>query len=97
VNVLNQKDLRDPSVLNCREVSRIVASDELESLGTLKRLRTRFHLLICRKCRRYADQVRMIGVAARQKIRTLMQDEASIARLERVILDDAFGASDEKR
>jgi len=39
----------------------------------------------------------MIGVAARQKIRTLMQDEASIARLERVILDDAFGASDEKR
>lgn len=84
-------------MLNCKEVSRIVASDELESLGTLKRLRVRFHLLICRKCSRYAEQIRTIGVAARNKFRNLMQDEASIVRLERAILDDAFGASDKNR
>ena len=66
MSVLNQKDLRDPSVLNCKEVSRIVASDELETLGVIKRLRMRFHLLICRECRRYAEQIRTIGAAARE-------------------------------
>ncbi len=82
-------------MLNCKEVSRIVASDELESLGVLKRFRTRFHLLICRECRRYADQLRIIGAAAREKVRKLIRDEESITRLEKSILDDAFGASRE--
>ena len=95
VNVLNQKVLRDQSVLNCKEVSRIVASDELDSLGLLKRLRTRFHLLICRQCRRYAEQIRIIGAAARDRVRKLFRDEESVARLEKAILDDAFGASKE--
>lgn len=97
MNVSNQKVLRDPSVLNCKEVSRIVASDELESLGMVKRLRTRFHLLICRQCRRYAEQLRIIGAAARKKVRNLIRDEESLARLEKSILEDAFGASNEKR
>jgi hypothetical protein len=96
VNVSNQKVLRDPSVLNCKEVSRIVASDELENLGMVKRLRTRFHLLICRECRRYAEQLRIIGAAARNKVRNLISDEESVTRLEKSILEDAFGASSEK-
>jgi hypothetical protein len=96
VNVLNQKVLRDPSVLNCKEVSRIVASDELETLGVVKRLRTRFHLFICRACGRYADQVRIIGAAARDRVRRLGGDKESLQRLEQSILDDAFGAPREK-
>jgi len=84
-------------VLNCKEVSRIVASDELETLGAFMRLRVRFHLLICRECRRYADQIRAIGIAARERAQFLLGDKESIARLERSILDNAFGATNKKR
>jgi hypothetical protein len=84
-------------VLNCKEVSRIVASDELASLGVMKRLRTRMHLLICRECRRYAEQLRIIGAAARGKMRSLVRDTDTITRLEKSILNDAFGGSEEKR
>jgi len=83
-------------VLNCREVSRIVSSDELGHLGFLKRLRIRFHLLICRECKRYADQIRVIGAVARVRVLSMAVDEASLARLEQSILDGAFGASTEK-
>jgi hypothetical protein len=88
--------LRALPVLNCREVSRIVASDELESLGFVKRLRIRFHLMICRECRRYAGQIRVIGFVARERMLSLAGDEASLARLEKSILDGAFGAPREK-
>ena len=82
-------------MLNCKEVSRLVSSDELASAGVVMRARARFHLLICRECRRYAEQLRIIGTAAREKMRTLVGDKETIARLERSILDDAFGAKEE--
>ena len=92
MNVLKQKVLKDQSVLNCKEVSRIVASDELDGLGALKRIRVRFHLLICRGCRRYAEQIRIIGAAARERVRSLVVDKGALARLEKSILGGAFGA-----
>jgi hypothetical protein len=97
VNVLKQKVLRGQSVLNCREVSRLVSSDELATVGAVKRLRARFHLLICRECRRYAEQLRIIGAAARDKVRSLVRDRETITRLEQSILDDAFGGTNRKR
>ena len=96
MNVSNQKVLRDQPVLNCREVSRIVSSGELEQLGFVKKLRIRFHLLICRECRRYAEQIRVIGAVARVRVLSMAGDEATFARLEKSILDGAFGASTEK-
>ena len=84
-------------MLNCKEVSRLVASDELAGVGVIKRLRARFHLLICRECRRYAEQMRIIGTAARDTIRSLVSDSESILRLEKRILDDAFGAREKDR
>ena len=83
-------------VLNCKEISRIVASDELETLGGLKRFRVRFHLLICLGCRRYADQIRIMGSAAREKIRTILPNPDVISRLEKSILDNAFGGPEGK-
>ena len=97
VNVLNQKVLRGPWVLSCKEVSRIVASDELVTASVVKRLRVRLHLLICRDCRRYAEQLRILGTAAREKVRSLAGDMETITRLENSILDDAFGAAKGKR
>ena len=82
-------------MLSCKEVSRLVSSDELASVGAVKRFKARLHLLLCRECRRYAEQLRIIGTAAREKMRTLAGDEETIARLERSILDDAFGAKEE--
>jgi len=82
-------------VLNCKEVSRLVSSDELASAGFILRLRARFHLLICRECRRYADQMRIIGTAAREVMRGLVLDPGVLARLERSILDDARGGADQ--
>lgn len=84
-------------MLNCKEVARIVASDELEGLGVLKRLSTRFHLLMCRECRRYAEQIRMIGSTARARVQSLTGDKDALARLEKSILDGAFGAPGENR
>ena len=84
-------------MLSCKEVSRLVSSDELESVGAVKRFRARLHLLLCRECRRYAEQLRIIGTAAREKMRNLVGDKETITRLEKSILDDAFGAKEENR
>jgi predicted anti-sigma-YlaC factor YlaD len=51
---------------NCKEVSRIVASDEIEGAGLWKRFSVWFHLLMCRHCRRYARQIASIGALARR-------------------------------
>ena len=83
-------------VLNCKEVSRLVASDELRTSGVVTRLRVRMHLLICRHCRRYVEQLRIIGTAARANMRNLVGDKETLARLENSILDDAFGSGEEK-
>ena len=84
-------------MLSCKEVSHLVSSDELESVGAVKRFRARLHLLLCRECRRYAEQLRIIGTAAREKMRNLVGDKETITRLEKSILDDAFGAKEENR
>jgi len=97
VNVLSQKVLRGPWVLDCKEVSRIVASDELATASAVKRFRVRLHLLICRGCKRYADQLRIIGIVARERVQSLAGDGETLMRLENAILDDAFGAAEGKR
>ena len=84
-------------MLNCKEVSRLVSSDELENVGAVKRFRARLHLLMCRECRRYVEQLRIIGTAAREKMRNLVGQKETIARLEKAILDDAIGAKGQNR
>jgi hypothetical protein len=84
-------------VLNCKEVSRLVSSDELENVGAVKRFRARLHLLMCRECRRYAEQLRIIGTAAREIMRNLVGQKETITRLEKAILDDAIGTKGQNR
>ncbi len=52
-------------MLTCREVTKVIATDELSEAGIGRRLAVRLHLLRCRHCRRYAAQIRAIGEAAR--------------------------------
>ena len=76
-------------MLACKEVTRIVAAQELDEAGWKRRLAVRLHLLMCRHCRRYAAQLRAIGKAARSiwGIRPEDQDSEAVERLERVILE----------
>lgn len=78
-------------MLSCKEVTRMVASDEVGGAGWRRRLVIRFHLLSCRHCRRYTAQMRAIGQSAR-KIFGLMQEEPeAINRLEHAILQSISG------
>jgi hypothetical protein len=52
-------------MLRCNEVTRLVASERLQTAGLMTRLGVRMHLMVCRYCRRYVAQLRAIGRAAR--------------------------------
>ena len=80
-------------MLACKEVTRIVAAEELDEAGWKRRLAVRLHLLMCWHCRRYAAQLRAIGEAARSILGTRPEDQDSeaIERLERAILAPSPG------
>jgi len=75
---------------NCKEVSTILAGDELEGAGLRKRLSVWFHLLMCRYCRRYARQIRLIGDMARAKYggRPTPEEEAKLERMKETLLNE---------
>lgn len=75
------------AVVNCEEVSRLIASDEAAQTGWRQRVAIRFHLLMCRHCRRYARQLEQIGRAARQILSDSSPDEDARNRLRDSILE----------
>ena len=84
------------AMISCREVSQTIASDGLASAGWRKRLAVRIHLLGCRHCRRYADQIRAIGAMARQHLSGRAIDSGARERLRQSILDWLPGGDEEK-
>ncbi len=76
-------------MLSCKEVARIVASDLLDDLAWGRRLALRLHLLMCRHCRRYAQQLRAIAAAARGLWREESEDPSTLERLKRSIVQDS--------
>ena len=73
-------------MLTCKEVARLVTQDELGA-SRWQRIEVRMHLLMCRFCRRYRRQLRAIGEVARQEVGAATEDAATLARLERSILE----------
>ena len=75
---------------NCKEVSTILAGDELEGAGPGKRLSVWFHLLMCRYCRRYARQIRTIGNMTRARVagRPKPEEEARLERMKESLLNE---------
>ena len=51
---------------NCREVARILTAGDVEGARWSRRVDVRFHLLMCRHCRGYAAQLRIINREARE-------------------------------
>ena len=73
-------------MLSCRELTRMVASDELVEAGWSQRLRGRGHLLMCRHCRRYAAQLRAHGAWARRSWGAEAEDAERLEKLQSTIL-----------
>ena len=79
---------------NCKEVVRLIASDELADAVWLDRALVRLHLMMCRHCKGYAAQLRAIGAAARDRFGSDVVDRASFEKLQSSILERCLDASD---
>ncbi len=79
---------------NCKEVARLIASDELADAVWSERALVRLHLLMCRHCKGYAAQLRAIGAAARDRWDSGVADRASFEKLQSSILERCLDASD---
>ena len=82
-------------MLNCKEIARLVASDELDAAAWSDRALAQLHLLMCRRCRSYVAQLRGIGDAARDRWDLGVADRANFERLQSSILEHCREASDE--
>ena len=69
-------------MLRCNEVTRLHASDEIHRVSWRKRIAVRLHLLMCRSCQRYVQELAAIGAAARRMTETRQEEEE---RLESII------------
>lgn len=78
-------------MLCCQEVARQIASDEFKEANVWQRLWVRLHLLMCRHCRRYAVQLHSIDETARNLWGPHTEDPSTLERLERDIIETAFG------
>ena len=78
-------------MLCCQEVARQIASDEFTEANVWQRLWVRLHLLMCRHCRRYAVQLHSIDETARNLWGPHTEDPSTLERLERDIIETAFG------
>ncbi len=84
-------------MLSCIEVTRLIASDEFAEAGWLKRIGLRFHLLMCRCCRRYQKQLSALGAGARDRWGDSPKDPHTLERLERQILEQSGERFDAER
>lgn len=82
---------------SCRDVARLIASDALNDSGWWRRALVRLHLAFCKHCKRYAGDLRTIGRAGRERWGLGATDLETARRLERAILEEAFGRSDTTR
>jgi len=73
---------------SCREVTRLLASEELAEAAAVRRILVRLHLLMCGDCSRYARELEGLGRAAREALRAPLDSER-LAALERAILERA--------
>ena len=74
-------------MLKCKDLSKLVAADEIEDFGLMQRLELKFHLFMCRHCRNYVAQIRSIGQGARDLAADHEPDRDRLQRMEKKICD----------
>ncbi len=75
-------------MLKCKEVSALVSSDNLDNAGFMKKMEVRMHLLMCKHCSRYFDQIKSVGQGAKDMAHGQEADSEQIERMEKNILDE---------
>jgi len=75
-------------MLRCKQVTTMVASDDLADAGPWLRLKIRLHLMMCRHCTRYAVQIRAIGIKTRERFHP-SEERPDVEDLQRRILESA--------
>jgi hypothetical protein len=51
-------------MIRCKEVATLLSTDQVASQPVSRRIAVRFHLMMCRHCRRFARQLRMLTQVA---------------------------------
>lgn len=74
-------------MMNCKEVTKLISSDEYLSESWGRRLQVRLHLLMCRHCSRLARQISLLKSGSRQ-LRERMEtlDASALENLESRVL-----------
>ncbi len=81
-------------MLKCNQVTRLVAAEEFQELGMLKKVEFRLHLMMCSHCQRYVNQIKSLGTGARKKAQELEANPDQLHRMEKNIQDEV-GNSEE--
>jgi hypothetical protein len=55
-------------MLSCKQVARLLSTEELYRASLPTRWGVRLHLWMCRNCSRFAAQIRLLGSAARANL-----------------------------
>ena len=79
---------------NCKEVARLISSDELADASWPDRALVRLHLALCRHCKGYEAQLGAIGAAVRGRSNSGLTDSASFETLQSAILERCREAAD---
>ena len=74
--------------MRCKQVTAMVARDDLADAGPWLRMKIRLHLMMCRHCARYAKQIRAIGVKARERFHP-SEERSDVEDLQQRILEAA--------
>lgn len=78
-------------MLRCDEVTQLCASEEIRGASLGKRLAVRVHLMMCRSCRRYVEELEAMGRAVRRLARETPEEDGRIEAIVRRVLPDKDG------
>jgi len=68
--------------MTCKDATRLMIDEHLNDAGLLTRIWARAHCMMCPHCRRYAAELRGIGVYGGARIYPSLQDTDSSIHLE---------------
>ncbi len=74
-------------MMKCKDISQLIASGAGDDAGFMKRLELRMHLMMCRHCQGYAQQIKALGEGARRLIGTEEPTAEELQQLEDEICD----------
>ena len=62
-------------MMTCQQASQLLSQSLDRRLSRMERFRLRFHLLICRTCTRFGQQMLSLAKAIRQQVSLMEQNE----------------------